>query len=30
VSQHRKAFFESMKVAESESSIETEVVAVGQ
>lgn len=29
VSQHRKAFFESVKVAEIESSIETEVVAVG-
>lgn len=30
VSQHRKAFFESMKVAERESRIETEAVAVGQ
>lgn len=29
VSQHRKAFFESVKVAESESPIETEAVAVG-
>lgn len=30
VSQHRKAFFESVKAAESESPIETEVVAAGQ
>jgi hypothetical protein len=30
VSQYRKAFFESMKVAESERPIETEAVAVGQ
>jgi hypothetical protein len=30
VSQHRKAFFVSVKVAERESPIETESVAVGQ